>query len=258
MLILASSFPPSSTHAPPLYNLSCTKLNLLREARSKCPQERSETARDHPQMMAIVNKVYCSPMEVALVVRRRPHAVSGGGFVATDCSSKRAVFRVDGCGVLGTSGELIVRDGDGDALLLIRRKAGGIVQAMSIHKKWKGYTYDYEGAQKLLFSIKEPNSSSSLSCFSRNASSTAIKISLEPRKVDGPDGIFHVKGHFPDRDCSIVDSGGNAVAQIQKEMAELMASKDVYRVIVKAGIDQAFVCGVVAVLDHIYGESTAC
>ncbi|KAI3410783.1 uncharacterized protein J3R85_018443 [Psidium guajava] len=208
--------------------------------------------------MAIVSKVYCSPTEAALVVRRRPHAVGGGGFVVTDCSSKQAVFRVDGCGVLGTSGELVLRDGDGDALLLIRRKAGGILQAMSTHKKWNGYAYDYEGAQKLVFSIKEPNSSSPLSWFSRSSSSTAIKISLEPRKVDCPGGIFHVKGHFPDRDCSIVDSGGNTIAQVQKEMGELMGNKDVYRVIVKEGIDQAFVCGVIAVLDHIYGESTAC
>ncbi|KAK3438671.1 hypothetical protein EUGRSUZ_C03324 [Eucalyptus grandis] len=208
--------------------------------------------------MAIVSKVYCSPVEAALVVRRRPHAVSGGGFVVTDCSSTRVIFRVDGCGVLGTSSELVVRDGDGDTLLLIRRKAGGIIEAMSIHKKWKGYIYDYEGAQKLVFSIKEPHSTSSISCFSGSSSSSAIKISLEPRKINGPDGIFHIKGHFPDRDCSIVDSGGNPIAQIQKEMGELMASKDVYRVIVRAGIDQAFVCGVIAVLDHIYGESTVC
>lgn len=90
---------------------------------------------------------------------------------------------------------------------------------MSIHKKWKGYTYDYEGAQKLVFSVKEPNSSSSLSCFS-GSSSTAVKISLEPRKINGPDGIFHIKGHFPDRDCSIVDSGGNTIAQVPNFFAK--------------------------------------
>lgn len=71
--------------------------------------------------MPIVSKLYCSSSQVVLVVRRRPHAVNGGGFVVTDCSQKVA-FRVDGCGILGTKEELILRDADGEALLLIRRK----------------------------------------------------------------------------------------------------------------------------------------
>ena len=71
--------------------------------------------------MPVISKLYCSSSQVVLVVRRRPHVVHGGGFVVTNCSQK-VVFRVDGCGVLGTKGELVLRDGNGDALLLIRRK----------------------------------------------------------------------------------------------------------------------------------------
>lgn len=71
--------------------------------------------------MPIISKVYCSSSQVVLVVRKRPHVVNGGGFVVTDCNQK-VVFRVDGCGVLGTPGELIVRDSNGEALLLVRRK----------------------------------------------------------------------------------------------------------------------------------------
>lgn len=41
-------------------------------------------------------------------------------------------------------------------------------------------------------------------------------------------------------------------------MKELMNSKDLYYVLVKAGYDQAFVVGVIAVLDNIHGESTRC
>ena len=47
--------------------------------------------------------------------------VSGGGFVVTDCS-QQVVFRADGCGIHGIKDQLILRDGDGDALLLMRRK----------------------------------------------------------------------------------------------------------------------------------------
>ncbi|KAF8388719.1 hypothetical protein HHK36_025399 [Tetracentron sinense] len=194
----------------------------------------------------IVSKIFCSPSQVVLVVRKRPNVVNGGGFVVTDCSQK-VVFNVDGCGTLGTKGELILRDSDGEALLLIRRK-GGIVQALSIHRQWKGYTLDYDGAQKLVFSLKEPNS-----CLVRNNS---IKVAVGPRTCN-KDWDFEIKGSFPDKACSILDSRGNIVG-IKKEVDELMVSKDIYHVVVQASFDQAFVLGVIAVLDNIHNESTQC
>ena len=45
---------------------------------------------------------------------------------------------------------------------------------------------------------------------------------------------------------------------MKKEVQELYASKDLYHVVVKPGVDQAFVFGVIATLDYIYGESTRC
>ncbi|CAK7352424.1 unnamed protein product [Dovyalis caffra] len=200
--------------------------------------------------MPIISKLYCSSSQTVLVVRERPHVANGGGFVVTDCGQK-VVFRVDGCGVLGSEGELMLRDSSGEALLLIRRKRG-MVQALSIHRKWKGYTFDYEGAQKLVFSLKEPNHS----CFVKN---NAIRVSTEPRRSN-KDWDFEIKGYFPDRACSIVDYLGNIVAQIgvKKEVDQLMASRDLYNVVVKPGIDQVFIVGVIAILDYIYGESTRC
>ncbi|MBA0661808.1 hypothetical protein Goklo_006050 [Gossypium klotzschianum] len=127
-----------------------------------------------------------------------------------------------------------------------------MVEALSIHKKWKGYSFDYEGSQKLVFTLKEP----ARSCLSNN---NAIRISTEP-KSSSKQCEYEINGYFPDRKCSIIDSTGNLVAQVgvKKEVEELMASKDVYQVVVKPGIDQAFVFGVIAVLDYIYGESTRC
>jgi hypothetical protein len=55
-------------------------------------------------------------------VRKRPHVVNGGGFVVTDCSTQMVVFKVHGCGIHGKKEELILRDGDEEALLLMRRK----------------------------------------------------------------------------------------------------------------------------------------
>ncbi|KAK9187843.1 hypothetical protein WN944_019242 [Citrus x changshan-huyou] len=69
---------------------------------------------------------------------------------------------------------------------------------------------------------------------------------------------FEVKGYFPDKDYIIVDPSGNIVAQIgvKKEIEDLMESKDLYHIVVKSRIDQAFIAGVIATLDYIYGEST--
>ncbi|XP_021902060.1 protein LURP-one-related 6 [Carica papaya] len=198
--------------------------------------------------VAIVSKIYCSSHEEVLVVRRRPHVVMGGGFVVTD-SAHNVIFRVDGCGVVGTRGQLILRDANGDALLLIRRKEG-MVEALSIHRKWKGLTFDYEGRPKLVFILKEPKKS----CLAYN---NTIKISLLPTNNNSD---FYVRGYFSDKDCTIVDSTGYTVAQIgvTKEIEELMASKDVYHVIIKPGMDKAFIFGVIAILDYIHHESTSC
>ncbi|KAG2717933.1 hypothetical protein I3843_03G194600 [Carya illinoinensis] len=201
-------------------------------------------------MIPIISKTYCSSSQVVLVVRKRPHVISGGGFVVTDYSQK-VIFRVDGCGIIGRKEELMLRDSGGDALLLIRRK-GATVEVLSLYKNWKGYTSDYEGSQKLVFSLKEPNSFL--------VKNNVMRISTEPR-VSKKDWDFEIRGYFPDRDCSIVDTKGNIVAQMaraKKEVPEFMTSNDLYHVVVQPGIDQAFVFGVIAILDYIYGESTRC
>ncbi|CAH2052233.1 unnamed protein product [Thlaspi arvense] len=191
-------------------------------------------------MKAVVSKLHCSSTEDVMLVRRRPHVVNGGGFVVTDCKEK-TVFKIDGCGVLGTRGELVLKDGDGNDLLLIHKK-GGIVQALSIHNKWRGCSYDYKGRPKPVFTLKDPKHS----CFSITGS---IRISVQPGN-----SYFDVKGYFPDRDCSIIDSTGNVIAQVK----EWIGSRDIYKVGTKANVDKAFVFGVISVLDYIYGESTSC
>ncbi|PIA54537.1 hypothetical protein AQUCO_00900829v1 [Aquilegia coerulea] len=199
-------------------------------------------------MAPVVSKFYCSPSQTNFLVRRRPHVINGGGFVVTN-NNQKPVFKVDGCGTLGVEGELILRDCDGEPLLLIRRK-GGVVQALCINRQWKGYKIDYEGDEKLVFTLKEP--------VSYIVKKIPVKIVVEPRC--NKDWDFEVKGSFRDRACSIIDSKGNIVAQVgvKNEFEELRLSKDLYHVVVQPGYDQAFVFGVIAVLDNIHNESTRC
>ena len=69
----------------------------------------------------VVSKIFCSSSHAVLMVRRRPPTVNGGGLVVTN-QDQRAAFSVDGCGIIGASGQLIVRNGDGSAILFIHKK----------------------------------------------------------------------------------------------------------------------------------------
>ncbi|XP_072980348.1 protein LURP-one-related 6 [Typha angustifolia] len=193
----------------------------------------------------IVSKIFCSSSVASLMIRKRPVIVNGGGFVVTD-SSQKIIFFVDGCGMLGAKGELMVKDGDGASILFIRKK-GGVVQALSTHNRWNGYSMDYQETNKLIFSFSEPKP-----CF---AARSAIRIRVEPRSRN-KDWDFEVNGSFADKICTIIDHSRNVVAQVG--VKELIGSKDFYHVVVQPGYDQAFVVGVIAVLDNIHGESTRC
>ncbi|KAI5352768.1 hypothetical protein L3X38_005660 [Prunus dulcis] len=96
-------------------------------------------------------------------------------------------------------------------------------------------------------SLTEPNS-----CLARTH---AIRISTEARQ--NKDWDFEIKRYFPAKDCRIVDSRGNTMAQIGVK-EEFMASKDLYHVVVTQDMDHAFVIGVITILDYIYSESTRC
>jgi hypothetical protein len=69
----------------------------------------------------VVSKIFCSGTPTMLMIRRRPIVVNGGGFVVTDLSHN-IVFVVDGCGILGSKGELMVKDGEGEPILSISKK----------------------------------------------------------------------------------------------------------------------------------------
>ncbi|CAA6664639.1 unnamed protein product [Spirodela intermedia] len=182
-------------------------------------------------MVPVVSMAFCSLSQTVLIVRRRPHVVSGGGFVVTNYT-QRVLFSVDGCGTLGNEGELLVKNGDGEPIISVRKK-GGIVQSLSLQNQWRGYA----GAGRPVFTLREPKHSL-VNC--------KVKISVEPQQ--NSDWDFDLKGSFVDRECAIRDRRGNVVAQF----------KDLYNVVVQPGYDQAFVVGIIAILDNIHRESTRC
>ncbi|ONK65380.1 uncharacterized protein A4U43_C07F36510 [Asparagus officinalis] len=196
-------------------------------------------------LIPIVSKAFCAPTQTALTIRKRPRVVNGGGFVVLN-PQQNVVFSVHGCGILGVNGELVVKDGGGASILFIRKK-GGLVQALSAcSERWRGYLMEFGRPNKPLFSLRDPKS-----CF---AMKSAIRISVD-RKDYSNGWDFEVKGCFLEKNCTINDRRGNIVAKVG---VKVKASEDLYHVNVQPGYDQAFVIGVIAVLDNIYGESTRC
>ncbi|GJN27481.1 hypothetical protein PR202_gb15509 [Eleusine coracana subsp. coracana] len=193
----------------------------------------------------VVSKIFCSSTPTMLMIRRRPIVVNGGGFVVTDLNHN-VIFVIDGCGILGSKRELMVKDGEGEPILFVSRKVG-IVQALSTRNKWNGYSMDYQGKDKLVFSLTDPKS-----CI---ATSTPMRIHIEPMR-HCTNWDYEIGGSFADRDCRIIDCTGKTVAQMGKK--DLIGGKDFYHVEVQAGCDQAFIIGVMAILDNINGESTRC
>ncbi|BAF11071.2 Os03g0179700 [Oryza sativa Japonica Group] len=193
----------------------------------------------------VVSKIFCSSSQAVLMVRRRPPTVNGGGFVVTD-RDQRVVFSVDGCGIIGASGQLIVRDGDGTAILFIHKK-GGVVQVLSINNWWKGYLMDYGEPSKLVFSFQDPKP---VLCMNGD-----VRVAVEP-KGRKRHWDYEVIGSFSQRACTVRSRAGHVVAQIG--VKGMLAGKDFYHVVVQPGYDQAFVVGVIAILDNIHGESTRC
>ncbi|RLM74645.1 protein LURP-one-related 6 [Panicum miliaceum] len=151
----------------------------------------------------VVSKIFCSGTPTMLMIRRRPIVVNGGGFVVTDLSHN-VVFVVDGCGILGSKGEIMVKDGEGEPILFISKKRCG---------------------NSFLFQLPF----------------TIGRLALKEEN---------------NRDCTIVDCTRKIVAQMGRK--ELIGGKDFYHVEVQSGYDQAFIIGVVAILDNIHGESTRC
>ncbi|WOK97546.1 protein LURP-one-related 6 [Canna indica] len=196
-------------------------------------------------LLPVVSKAYCSYSKTVLLIRKRPRNVNGGGFVVMDANQSVA-FAVDGCCVLGVSGECVVRDGNGNSILVIRKK-GGVVQALSFNNQWRGYLMDFEMPSKLVFSLHEQKSWVFVN--------GSIRIFLEP-KGHNKRWDFEVQGSFAERTCTIRDRRGNVVAEVEEQ--ERMTSKDFYHVVVQPGYDQAFVIAVIAILDYINGESTRC
>jgi len=188
----------------------------------------------------IVDKQFCSSSLVVLTVRKKPLVFSGGGFTVTD-SSGQVVFMVDGRGP-SFSHRLLLMDAIGKPLLTLQRKVLNIM-----YNAWDGFAGDKYDRQKPIFSLRKSF------IFNRNA---VIEVFLSSNKRK-EHFDYKIEGCYMERYCTVYSDARTIVAEVKRKYAtpEVLLSKDVYNVVVRAGIDQAFIMGLVVILHQMSGEN---
>lgn len=188
----------------------------------------------------IVGQQFCSSSLVVLTVRKKPLIFSGGGFTVTD-SSGQVVFMVDGRGP-SFSHRLLLMDALGKPLLTLHRKVLNIM-----YNTWNGFAGDKCDGQKPIFRIRKSF------IFNRNA---VIEVFLSSNKRKGQFD-YKIEGCYMERYCTFYSDDRTIIAEVKRKYAtpEVLLSKDVYNVVVRAGIDQAFIMGLVVILHQMSGEN---
>jgi uncharacterized protein YxjI len=191
----------------------------------------------------VVSKQFCSTSQTQFIVRKRPCVVNGGGFVVTNCGGNE-VFRAEGCGPM-VKNQAVLKDGEGNPILAMKRKVG-VVQVFCFQTQWKGFVSDgIDGCDKPIFKV----TASAVSCCQKNP----IKVSLTNSYKNKTGSDYKIVGSFAERDCVVYDHSGAIAAEIFVNTA-LNDVKDIYSVAVRPGVDQAFVFGLVAILDKLSEE----
>jgi len=193
----------------------------------------------------VVSKQFCSTSETQFIVRKRPCVVNGGGFVVTNCGGNE-VFRVEGCGSMFKN-RAVLKDGEGKPILVMERKVG-VVQVFCFQTQWKGFVRDeIDEHDKPIFKV----TASAVNCCQKNP----IKVSLTNSDKNKTGWDYKIVGSFTERDCGVYDHSGAIAAEVFVNTA-LKDVKDIYSVAVRPGVDQAFVFGLVAILDKLSEEAT--
>eukprot|EP01018_Ginkgo_biloba_P039551 Gb_19661 [translate_table: standard] len=169
--------------------------------------------------------------ETVLTVCKKALFFTGTGFMVTD-SNGNMVFRVESYGS-SLKEEVVIMDGAGRALLTLRHKN----QRLSLYDRWEGFYGELAGDHK-------PKPSFSV----KRLSKPAQKL-MNSKKQCG----YKIEGSFCNRDCTIYSGCQSLVAQIKRKQAtsEVMLEKDVFSLVVQPGFDQAFVVGMIVILDHV-------
>lgn len=181
---------------------------------------------------------YVFEEETQLTVFKTSIFFPGDGFCVYDCKEGKLIFRVDSYGYdVRDRDELVLMDALGKCLLTVRRKRP------SLHQRWEGFQGERSEGQKPIFSVRR--------------SSIIGRASITVDVYGDPDEEYQIEGSFSQRCCTFCNASGETVAEIKRKVdasKNVVLGKDVFTLLVKPGVDAAFLMGLVLILDHIDGD----
>jgi len=172
----------------------------------------------------------------ALTIWKKSLVFSCNGFTVFD-SSGNLVFRVDNY-PSDPKDELLLMDAAGRALLTMRRKR------LSLQNEWQGFPGEFRDAQKPLFVVRK----ASLRISSKNLADVYMRSSAKSKKPG-----YRVEGCYAKRSFTLLNSFNEVVAEVKPKQvrSDIRLGGDVFNLTVRPGYNQAFVMGLIIVLEQI-------
>lgn len=188
-----------------------------------------------------IDNKFCKDSAMAFTVWMKSLVFSCSGFTVYDPSGN-LVFRVDNyCS--DPKNEILLMDDRGMALLTIRRKR------LSLHNEWQGFLGEFQDAQKPLFVMRR---APSLLLPTNNLGE--VYLGAFDKSKQKQDSDYHIEGCYAERSFTIFNSSGNLVAEGKPKQVrsdQIKLGGDVFNLSVQPGYDQAFVMGLIIILDQI-------
>ncbi|GLJ50754.1 hypothetical protein SUGI_1081110 [Cryptomeria japonica] len=181
-----------------------------------------------------IDHKFCSNLSTVFTVWKKSLLLNGKGFTVFD-SLGNLVFRVDNY-ASNAKNEVLLMDGVGQLLLTLRHKK------WSVGKRWEAFKGDPMESEKPTFSLIK-----SLG-FSNKITANIFANGSRKTKL----GDYQIKG-LRRASCTIFNDSGEIIAQVKRKEAksDLMLGNDILNLVVEAGVDQAFVMGLLIIFNQI-------
>lgn len=196
---------------------------------------------------AVIDDKLSNEPAAALTVWKKSLVFNCKGFTVFN-SDGNLVFRVDKY-PSDPKHKVVLMDAAGMVLFTMRRKK------LSLQNEWRGFLGEFSrDAQTPSFVVKR---SPFLLVFRRRLAEVYMCSSVESNKKKKPQSDYRVEGCYAKRSITILNSFNEVVAEVNSKQvrSDIRLGGDVFNLTVRPGYDQAFVMGLIIILDRIMPSS---
>jgi uncharacterized protein YxjI len=191
---------------------------------------------------AVIDDKLSNASASALTVWKKSLVFSCNGFTVFD-SCGNLVFRVDNY-PSDPKDEVVLMDAAGLAILTLRRKR------LSLQNEWQGFLGEFRDAEKPLFVLRR---APSLLISTKSLADVYMCSSAKSKKSKKPHSDYHLEGCYAKHSFTLLNRFNEVVAEVKPKQvrSDITLGGDVFNLTVQPGYDQAFVMGLIIVLDQI-------